>query len=133
LPGIEFVGPGAAGMTMYFHLGAAPFSGQSGGHFFQVAADAQTSGAIVDGKIADPGEVAPERDLRYKMQREKAQDDAAGVGCGSAQTSRVSAGSRSIPARRTCKKSSVPGYSNWVSRRLMPCQSSSAALRMLIS
>src|ERR1700722_1725137 len=56
--------------------------------------------------------------------------DAVDVGCGSAQTSRVSAGSRSIAARRSARKASVPGYSSWASKRLIPGASLSMAVRM---
>ncbi len=67
MPGIEVMGAGTAGMAVDLHEGAASFSCQAGSGLFQSTADAVASGFVVDGEIADPGEVAFECYLGYKV------------------------------------------------------------------
>ena len=65
---------GAAGMTVNFHECTSFFRGEAGGGFFQLAADALTARLVVDGEVADPGEIALEGDLGYEVQGKESED-----------------------------------------------------------
>lgn len=81
LPEIKGMGFFAAGVAVDLDQLAASFAGQLCGMFFQLSANALATGCFVDGKVADSGEVAFQRDLGDEMEGEKTQDgDAWGGG-----------------------------------------------------